>query len=222
MSDEVKFKKLTGENWNTWKFNMKMLLMGKDIWDIVTGDDILPEEANEERRRKHKRRDQLAMSLICLNVSESLQIYVRGAGNAEEAWKCLSDHFEEKTLSRVIQQRRKLYNTKLQKGTTMTAHINCLKTIAEQLESLDDPVSERDLVMVLMTSVPENSYNNLITALETLKQEDLTWNYVRDRFICEFQRRKSEKSDNKKSDDALFSGVGDKKSYNFFFAWGHN
>ena len=66
MSDEVKFKKLTGENWNTWKFNMKMLLMGKDIWDIVTGDDILPEEANEERRRKHKGRDQLAMSLICL------------------------------------------------------------------------------------------------------------------------------------------------------------
>ena len=214
MGDEIKFKKLTGsDNWNTWKFNLKMLLMGKDLWNIVTGDEVLPSdtEVGEDRRRKYKRRDQLAMSLICLNVSESVQIYVRGAESAREAWNCLSDHFEEKTLSRKIQLHRKLYNLKLQKGTSMTSHVNSLKMIAEQLESLDDEVPEKYLVMILMSSVPESSYNNLITALETLKQEELTWNYVRDRFICEYERRKGDK-DAKKSDDALFSG-GDKKDF---------
>ena len=44
--------------------------------------------------------------------------------------------------------------SRLEKGTTMTAHLNNFKEIAEHLESLDDPVLEKDLVMILLTSLP--------------------------------------------------------------------
>ena len=92
---------------------------------------------------------------------------------------------------------------------TMIDHVNKLKTIAEQLEALDDPVSDKDLVMILISSLPDE-YNNLITALETLKEDSLTWNYVRDRVINEFERRKSERS--KKSDqEALYVNMKYKK-----------
>ena len=71
----------------------------------------------------------------------------------------------------------------------MECHVNNVKTVTDHLEALDDAVAEKDLVMILISSLPED-YNNLITALETLKEEQLTWTYVRDRVISEYLRKK--------------------------------
>ena len=126
-----------------------------------------------------------AMSIINLSITNDLQIYVRSAKSATEAWNNLADHFEEKTLSKIIYYRRKLYKMSMGKGMTMESYVNSLKTVSEHLEALNDPVSEKDLVMILISSLPED-YNNLVTALETLQIEQLTWNYVRDRVMSEY------------------------------------
>ena len=78
----------------------------------------------------------------------------------------------------------------------MIEHVNDLKTLAERLEALGDPVTEKDLVMTLMTSLSE-TYNNLITTLETVKENELTWEYVRDRVLSEYGRRCNEKEKKK-------------------------
>ena len=187
----VTMSKLTRENYHKWKFNAKMVLIGKDLYDIVTGDEIMPEEAteaNRKRREEFRKRDNRALSTICLAISEDLQIYVRNAKSSKEAWDSLANTFEEKTLSKIILNRRKLYSLRMTENKSMTEHLNELKTLAEHLEALDDPVVEKDLVMILISSLP-NEYNNLITTLETLKQEKLTWDYVRDRVLAEFERK---------------------------------
>ena len=142
-----------------------MALKGKDLWEIVTGEETLDEDDPEDVRRKFKKRENQAHCLVCLGVSDPLQIYVRTSKNAKEAWDSLTGHFEEKSLSKMIFYRRKLYETKLRtrENTTMIEHINKLQTIKEHMEALDDPVSDRDFVMILMSSLPAE-YNNLITA----------------------------------------------------------
>ena len=90
--------------------------------------ETLPEDANEKRRRR--KRENHALSNICLSVGESLQNYIREAKSAKEAWECLSDHFEEEILSRKIMLQRKLNHTVLGKGDMIT-HINNIKTVAE-------------------------------------------------------------------------------------------
>eukprot|EP00794_Sanderia_malayensis_P004480 gene4480-biopygen3647 len=50
-SDEIaglKVEKLNGDNYHNWKFQIKMHLMAKDVWEIVTGDETLPEDASAE------------------------------------------------------------------------------------------------------------------------------------------------------------------------------
>ena len=44
------------------------------------------------------------------------------------------------------------------------------------------------MVMILMSSLSEK-YNNLLTTLETVKEEDLSLEYVRDRVLSEYERR---------------------------------
>ena len=206
-------EKLTAENYHTWKFSIKMYLIGKDLWEIVDGTETVGENASEDERRTFKKRENLALSIICLSVTTSLQIYVRNSKNATDAWNNLANHFEEKSLSRKIFYRRKLYSARLEKGSTMVNHVNSIKTIAEHLEALDDSVLEKDLVMILISSLPEE-YNNLITALETLKDDKLTWNYVTDRIINEYERKKGgDVKQRKEVHDALFSSKKYDKRY---------
>ena len=198
-------EKLNGDNYHAWKFNLRMLLIGKDLWDIVSGDEVLPEEATPAMRNAFRKRDNRALSTIGLAINSDLQIYVRGTKSSKEAWDALASHFEEKTLSKKIHYRRKLYSLRMDEGTSMVEHVNKLKTIAEHLEALDDMVSEKDLVMILISSLPED-FNNLITTLETLQEEKLTWDYVRDRVLTEFDRKESAKQQIKGPQDALLVG----------------
>ena len=159
-TDDIGFKveKLTADNYHHWKFQMKMCLIGKDLWEIVTGTETLPAEASAEVRSKFKKRENLALATVCLSVATNLQIYVRSATNAKEAWENLEKHFEVKSLSRKIFYRRKLYAARMEKGTQMIDHINYMKILSEHLEAVGDAAAEKDLVIILISSLPDD-YN---------------------------------------------------------------
>ena len=204
-------EKLTADTYHKWKFNMMMSLIGRDLWEIVEGSEVLVRGANENQRMQFRKRDNKALSMICLSVSTDLQIYVRGSKSSKEAWDKLANHFEEKTLSKKVFYRAKLYHAVLEKGKSMEAHINNIKTIADHLEAIGDPQSEKDLVMILMTSLNSSpEYHSLITALETLKEENLTWDYLRDRLLTEYERKKETTKNDQNGDvnNALFVGGG--------------
>ena len=200
--------KLQGsEDYHAWKFSMRMFLLGRDLWEIVEGSETIEEYDTDAERRKFRRRENHALSKICLSISSSLHIYVRSCKTAKEAWDNLEKRFEEKSLTRKIEYRRKLYAAKLSDEMEMVGHVNNLKTISERLESLGDPVTEKDLVMILISSLSD-TYNNLITTLETVKEEELSWEYVRDRVISEYERRRqhAEEKENHYPRDALYVG----------------
>ena len=133
-----------------------------------------------QSENKFKKRENLALATVCLSISTNLQIYVRSAESATAAWENLSKHFEQKSLSRKILYRRKWYSARMEIGTSMINHINYIKTLSEHSEALEDPVQEKDVVIILISSLPDE-YNYLITALETIAEDKLTWDYVRDR-----------------------------------------
>ena len=206
MSDDNKPDRLVGpDNWNTWKFQMKMFLVGKDLFDIVDGTEVLGENATAKEREAFRKRDNRALSIISLGVATDLTIYVRSAKSSAEAWKSLFDRFEEKSIAKICHYRKILYKMEYVKGQAMEAYVNHMKTVAEILENLDNPVSEIDLVYHLLTSLPPE-YNNLLTALETLKKDQLTWIYVRDRVINEHARlRGSESKKAQTNQNALYT-----------------
>ena len=62
-----------------------------------------------------------------------------------------------------------------------------VKTLAEHLQAIDDETAEKDLVIILTRSLLEE-YNHLITALDTIADGYLTWDYVRDRLMHENEK----------------------------------
>ncbi|GMF51321.1 unnamed protein product [Phytophthora lilii] len=64
----------------------------------------------------------------------------------------------------------------MEEGDDVLEHINKIKTLAEQLDAVNAPVSEDDLVITHLASLSE-SYQFLITALES-RADSLTWELV--------------------------------------------
>ena len=146
-------EKLTASTYGHWKFEMKVYLVSRDLWDIVEGTEKLKDNATEKVKKEFRKRQQAAWSTICLSVSRDLQIYVRNTNTAQEAWDNLANHFQEKTLSSKISLRRKLYDAKMENNGSMEKHINNIKTIAEEPEAIEDEQSEKYLVFILKSTV---------------------------------------------------------------------
>ena len=125
---------------------------------------------------------------------------MRSAKTSEEAWDTLEKHFQRNTLSRKILYRRKLYSACMNKGANMVEHINHIKMLAEHLEAIDDNMAEKDLVRL---------------GLETIDEEKLIWDYVRDRLIHEAEKMAGGLLDSKNPDaahDALVVKTEQRKS----------
>ena len=89
---------------------------------------------------------------------------------------------------------------KMGRGNDMPNHVNEIKATSEHLEAIIAQIAEHDLVIILISSIPED-FIYLITALETIST--LTWDYVRDRLIHESD--KLQKSNGNEMNDALFT-----------------
>ena len=101
-----KVEKLTTDNYHSWKYSMKLFLMGKGLWDIVSGDETLPEEADENAKKNFNKRANLALLAAKLNVTKGVQIYAQSEKTAKNAWDKSAARLEKKSLSATINFRR--------------------------------------------------------------------------------------------------------------------
>lgn len=190
--------KFKGENFSLWKFKMEMVLESMDLWEIVEGTEKPPPSEDDDEKgikmdpkaiKEYNRRVKKAMSVIGLNLVDNQLAHIRNCKGPTEAWKTLCNIHETKSLSNILFIRRKFFTIKMQEGDDMLTHINHVRDLADQLNCLDVPVKDDDVVMTLLESLPP-SFENLITALETLRFEDLTMEFVTARMMHEVSKRK--------------------------------
>jgi gag-polypeptide of LTR copia-type len=148
--------KFNGEDFHLWKFKMRMVLEEKDLWDLVTGREEHPTDSGE-KVQAYERRCRKALATICLNLTDSQLLHVRSATTPAEAWKKLEDLYETKSLANKLFLRRKFFNTPMNDGDTMINHINNVRKMADQLEAIDAPIREEDIVMTLLCSLPDTA-----------------------------------------------------------------
>ena len=63
--EKLSIDKLNDSNWSTWKFQMRHLLLAKDLWKFVDGSEELA-EATVNARTEFRKKSQKALSTIIL------------------------------------------------------------------------------------------------------------------------------------------------------------
>lgn len=194
---KAKFVKLNNENFTNWRFKMELLLKKENLWTAISTK--IPESpgaaesavlaAFEKEKKEWLRKDEEAFSIIGLSIEDDQIIHIRNEKTAVGAWNKLKEYHEKATLSNKVHLMRKICMLKMDEGGSVPDHINQMRELFEKLKSIsDDELTEPWSVAMLLSSLPRG-YDTLITALEARKEEELTFAFVQQKLIAEYERR---------------------------------
>ena len=166
-------QKLDGSNWMTWKFQMRHMLLDRELWGFVEGSEVLDADASEGRQAMFKRSSQKALTAIIMAMA-STQIYiVQSCETPDDAWRKLQGHFEKGTLASKLHLRKRYFRMEMTEGTMVEKHLREMKELTDRLAAIGSPIAEEDQVMTLLGSLP-SSFSPLVTTLGA-QLDKVTW-----------------------------------------------
>ena len=177
---------------------MTQLLKYRGLWKLVNGIEVAPAApANADDNKEHlswEEKNDEAMALITLSLSTSELATVRDTANARDAWLAILGVYEAKDLPNKLFLRRQFSNMRLEDGMSMQQHINNIKNVVDQLKSIDSPVTDDDIAVVLLNSL-NGKYDSLVVALESRPPNELTSSAIAARLLQEERRQSNQHTD---------------------------
>lgn len=194
---KMSMAKLNSENYFTWKYRMQMLLMKEKIWAVV--NENAP-EINEDRTNvaiveSWISRDEQARGWIGLSIDDSQLCHIRYANTAKAMWEALRNHHERDTLSNKVHLIRRICSMRMTENGNMEEHLACVMDLFQKLRDLGEEHTVSWTVGIMLSSLP-NSYDPLVTALETRAEADLTVSLVQSKLIAEYYRQQEGNKEN--------------------------
>ena len=133
MADKSGVVLLNGNNYATWKIQIRMALIKYGAWGFVTETEVEPDDEDHAAWRKYNDRKDKALATIVLAVEPSLLYLLGDPQDPAEVWKKLSDQYEKKSWANKLALRRKLYSLKLKENESVQQHIKSMIEIFESL-----------------------------------------------------------------------------------------
>ena len=172
MAEIAKIDKLNGKNYQSWKYNVKLVLMERGLWSFTQeGKEIPPDEnATNTVKNAFQLRSDKAYSLIALNIEKHLQIHISSTTDPLAVWKSLQKQFEFVSITQIVRLNRKFYAATMDEGGDLMKHLTYMTSLAEQLREMKEDIPSKKFATVVLGSLPD-SYDNFLTSLNARKAE---------------------------------------------------
>ncbi|KAI3714849.1 hypothetical protein L6452_21809 [Arctium lappa] len=102
------------------------------------------------------------------NSTGLLKTVIKKSTTAYDAWKAIENLFQDNKATRALFLKQKFANTRLEKFSSMHAYCQEIKVLADQLNNVDAPVDEQDLVLQTIAGLTEQ-YETVGTILQNTK-----------------------------------------------------
>lgn len=196
-TEKTEIQKMNGQNFRPWKFKMKMLLVQRELWESVTGED-----ADQKKNDK-------AMSLIRLSMADCQIVHIQECTTAQEAWEVLGKIYENPSTANKMYLQEKMFSTKMKNSESAQDHIAEMKRIVADMGIFGMKTEDEQYKITLLRSLPA-SYDTLIVTLEN-QLEQLSIEDLHARILREELRKKNENPGDR-SDATLF-GAQESKNH---------
>ena len=124
MAEITKIEPLNGKNYQSWKYNIKLVLMERGLWSFIAGnEEVPPETATAAVRNAYRLRSDKAYSLIALSVEKNLLVHISTTTDPKVAWDTLKNQFECVSIAQVVRLNRKFYAATMSEGTDILEHL---------------------------------------------------------------------------------------------------
>lgn len=192
MSDRLigLIEKLSNTNYHHWAIRMKVLLTKEGCWDAIEKECPAATDANGKKTWLEQ--SSKALPYITLCVGNDQLVLIEEAKTAQEAWNKLKGYHLKATLSVRVRLLRKICKAELPKGDNMEKHLQSMMESFSLLKESGYKLDEKIINHLMLSSVNEEEYGSLITALEARDEDTLTTEIIRNKLLEEYEKRENE------------------------------
>ncbi len=187
LADRFVIDKLTINGWAQWKRKVRVYLVAKNLWGIVSGDEPRPD--GDVPQAEWQARENQAMAMIVLSIDNALLYIVEEAETSAECWEALRRHFERAAAASVHHLLSQLIEMKMQSGMMVEAHVKAFYDLCSRLAAINHPIDQQLKITTLLKSLPD-TFAIIRTSL-MLKGDDLTLEEVVEALITHEQQATS-------------------------------
>ena len=187
-----KFGAKRDEDFTLWTLRFEALLESKDLLSIVESDpfrgNLFSELEPELKRNINKTKMLLVQSL----GDKPLRTIIGEKKNPFVMYEKLQKRYTSQNAATHFQLQTELHQKVYSVEVTMSEYIDGLESIFNRLEAMDSGVSDSMQVAILLASFGstyESPYGAVVTALQTMSDDELTWETATARLLQEYSTR---------------------------------
>lgn len=203
----VRFEVLNKDNYETWKLQMRAILIKNDAWGYVSGTISKPtvidaDAASAEAERQWIATDLKAQSDIILAMNPSEIKQTKGCETSRAIWQKLEGIYQSMGPARKATLLNRLMSLKLQDGDDAREHSRRFFDTVDKLSEMEVEINQELLAVMLLRSLPE-SYENFRCAISS-RDELPSLERLKIKIAEEYDARKE--MDKNAGQSAMFAG----------------
>jgi hypothetical protein len=156
-------------NYRTWKFSMKMVLQAKDLWEVVSGEEVKPAEEKAAQAWEKKARKALAAIALALSAAEKENVI--DCETPKAAWDILEKLYEGKGRNRKFMLLQELFRMSMERSENMDSYLRAVREKLSELSTIGLKLEDDIKLAIILNGLPER-YRYLVVSLETQKKID--------------------------------------------------
>lgn len=174
----AKFEVLTKDNFDTWKIQMRALLIKNDAWGYASGTVTKPalvagDAASQEAVNKWVEADLKAQSDIILSMGSSEIKQIMYCTTSREIWTKLENTYQSKGPARKAAYLNQLMSLKMKENDDTREYCRSFFGVVDKLSELEVEINHDLLAVIFLRSLPENfrcamTLQDELPSLETL------------------------------------------------------
>lgn len=201
----VRIEALGRDNYDTWKLQMRALLVKNDAWGYVSGETSKPEimANNAAEVRDWNIKDEKAKSDLILSIGARQLKLVKNCATSRELWLKLESVFQSKGPARKATLLKSLTLKRMNEGSDVREHLQDFLDTVDKLSEMDVAINPDQLAIMMLYSLP-STFESFRVAIES--RDDLPDpETLRTKIVEESDARKNTATSSQSQDAMLIS-----------------
>lgn len=213
--DRVLLPLLDGSNFSAWKFRMLILLEEHELeecvrMNVADVEDLRVQQGDnqQEKDRKAKalegrmKKDRRCKSLLVSRIHDSQLEYIHDMISPKDIWDALHRVFERRSIASRMHLKRQMLSMRFD-GGNLRQHFLVFDKLVREYRATGAVLDDLDVVCHLLLTLG-SSYAGVVTALETMPEENLSLEFVKCRLLDEETKRKGMELSSPSAGDTAF------------------
>jgi len=153
---------LSGQNYHSWKKDIRMLLNGEEAYKIAIGSELPPNPNATVQTREYNRKAACAATILYQSVDPIVQAIINNmpdeeSENPRRIWEVLRKEFDTAMLpSGRLHILNRFHTSSMKPDMPIGEYISQLLSIRQELDGTPDALTENTFIAHILRTLPES------------------------------------------------------------------